>query len=99
MGFGGAILHGLCTWNITCYALLKLFGASQAQSLKELQARFSSPVRPGDVLVVEAWRIGEEDQDGYSNIYFQTRTPQGLVVLSNGRTLIKRGRGTLRSHL
>jgi len=29
MGFPGAILHGLCTWNIAAHAVLKTFGASE----------------------------------------------------------------------
>jgi len=89
MGFGGTILHGLGTWNMVCHGVLQAFGGSQAANLKEFQARFSSPVKPGDTLVTEMWRTGNVDQDGFAEIVFQTKTGSGKVALSNGRALVR----------
>jgi len=88
MGFGGVILHGLGTWNMVCHGLLQTYGASQATNLKEFQARFSKPVRPGDVLVTEMWRTGHKEE-GFDEIVFITKTGTGDVVLSNGRALVR----------
>ncbi|KAI9374422.1 HotDog domain-containing protein [Aspergillus egyptiacus] len=88
MGFGGVIIHGLYSWNSTAHAVLEAFGASDPNSFKEFQARFASPVRPGDKLITEMWRSGEV-VDGFDEILFVTKNQKGQVVLSNGRALIK----------
>lgn len=88
MGFGGTILHGLCTWNMVCHGVLQTYGGSQAKNLKEFQARFSKPVKPGDLLVTEMWRTGKQE-DGFDEIVFVTKTGSGNTVLSNGRALVK----------
>ncbi|KAL9077459.1 MAG: hypothetical protein Q9161_000304 [Pseudevernia consocians] len=59
MGFGGAIMHGLFSWNSACHGLLQMFGGSDPARLREFQARFAAPVKPGDKLITEAWRMGE----------------------------------------
>ena len=89
MGFGGAILHGLGTWNMVCRGILQTYGSSQAANLKEFQARFSSAVKPGDVLVTEMWRTGNKDDQGFDEILFITKTGTGNTVLSNGRALVR----------
>lgn len=88
MGFGGAIMHGLFSWNSTCAGLLRELGGSDPANIKEYQARFASPVKPGDLLVTEAWRTGERDGDGFEEVRFVVKVGD-RVVLSNGRALIK----------
>lgn len=88
MGFGGAIIHGLFSWNSTAHAILKELGGSDPKNFKEFQARFASPVKPGDKLTTEMWRTGNI-QDGFEEIRFVTKNGQGKVVLSNGRCLLK----------
>ncbi|KAL1986227.1 hypothetical protein VTN96DRAFT_6742 [Rasamsonia emersonii] len=88
MGFGGIIIHGLFSWNSTAHGLLKELGGSDPQNLREFQARFSAPVRPGDKLTTEVWRMGTF-QDGFEEVRFVTKNDKGKVVLSNGRALIK----------
>lgn len=88
MGFGGAIMHGLSSWNFTCHDVLKELGASDPANMKEFQARFASPVLPGDKLVTEMWRTGNF-QDGWEEISFLTKVEGGKVCLSNGRALMK----------
>lgn len=88
MGFGGAILHGLYSWNSACHGLLQTLGASNPANLKEFQARFAAPVRPGDQLITEAWRTGNFE-NGWEEIRFLTRIEGGHVVLSNGKALMK----------
>ncbi|KAH8662879.1 HotDog domain-containing protein [Tricladium varicosporioides] len=88
MGFGGAIMHGLSSWNFACHGLLKAIGGSDPKNIREFQARFASPVKPGDKLVTEIWRTGEV-KDGWEEIRFVTKVEGGKVCLSNGRALMK----------
>ena len=81
-------MHGLYSWNSSAHALLKEFGGSQPENIKEFQARFAAPVKPGQKLDVEMWRTGEKDSDGFEEIRFVTKVG-GKVVLSNGKALIK----------
>jgi peroxisomal enoyl-CoA hydratase 2 len=88
MGFGGAIMHGLYSWNVTCHSLLAEFGGGDPANIKEYQARFASPVMPGDKLVTSAWRTGEMKGE-WEEIRFVTQVDGGKVCLSNGRALMK----------
>ncbi|KAK0657277.1 HotDog domain-containing protein [Cercophora newfieldiana] len=88
MGFGGVIIHGLYSFNWACHGLLKHLGGSDPANIKEYQARFASPVRPGDKLVASAWRTGEI-KDGWEEIRFEVRVEGGKVCLNNGRALMK----------
>ncbi|KAK8140517.1 hypothetical protein PG984_000583 [Apiospora sp. TS-2023a] len=71
MGFGGAIIHGLYSFNSSCHGLLQKLGGSDPKNIKEFQARFASPVKPGDKLVTNAWRTGEMKGD-WEEIRFVT---------------------------
>ncbi|CAJ0544079.1 Ff.00g040720.m01.CDS01 [Fusarium sp. VM40] len=88
MGLGGTIMHGLYSWNSTAHALLKELGGGDPPNIKEYQARFASPVRPGDKLVTNAWVTGEK-QGEWSEVRFVTQVAGGKVVLSNGLALMK----------
>jgi peroxisomal enoyl-CoA hydratase 2 len=89
MGFGGAIMHGLFSWNSTAHGLLKELGGSNPANIKEFQARFASPVKPGDKLVTDIWRMGNPDSEGWEEVRFITKVEGGKVCLSNGRALMK----------
>jgi len=88
MGFGGAIMHGLFSWNTACHALLREVGGSDPANIKEFQARFASPVKPGDMLVTKIWRTGNM-KDGWEEVRFTMEVAGGKVCLSNGRALMK----------
>lgn len=88
MGFGGDIMHGLYSFNSTTHGLLRELGGSDPANIKEFQARFASPVIPGDKLVTSVWRTGEV-KDGFEEIRFETKVEGKKVCLSNGRALIK----------
>ncbi|EFQ98223.1 peroxisomal dehydratase [Nannizzia gypsea CBS 118893] len=88
MGFGGVIIHGLFSWNMAAHAVLEKLGGSDPKNMKEFQARFASPVRPGDKLTTQMWKTGKIE-DGFEEVIFNTKNGQGKVVLSNGRALVK----------
>ncbi|KAI1938127.1 hypothetical protein LOZ66_003716 [Ophidiomyces ophidiicola] len=87
MGFGGVIIHGLFSWNMAAHAILKELGGSDPRNLRDFQARFASPVRPGDKLTTEMWRTAKKE-DGFEEVIFATKNQEGKVVLSNGRALV-----------
>ncbi|RDW80382.1 hypothetical protein BP5796_05080 [Coleophoma crateriformis] len=89
MGFGGVINHGLIAWNMSALAVLTTFGGSQAKNLKLFQARFAAPVMPGDKLVVEMWRMGGLDEEGWEEVRFVARVEGGKVALKSGRALVR----------
>lgn len=88
MGFEGAITHGLYQWNNACHAILRKFGGGDPANIKEYQARFASPVMPGDKLVTSVWRTGEKSGE-WEEVRFVTQVEGGKVCLSNGRALIR----------
>lgn len=88
MGFGGVIIHGLFSWNWACHGLLQHLGGSDPANIKEYQARFAAPVKPGDKLVTSVWRTGEI-KDGWEEVRFNVQVAGGKVVLSNGRASMK----------
>ena len=88
MGFGGAIMHGLFSWNVACHALLKTLAESDPSNIKEFQARFAAPVKPGDKLVTQIWRTGEV-KEGWEEVRFVVKSGNGTVVLSNGKAAMR----------
>jgi acyl dehydratase len=60
VGFGGPILHGLCTFGLVTRAVLareaSAEGAADPGRLRALSGSFKKPVWPGDALVIEGFR-------------------------------------------
>ena len=62
-GFDRPILHGLCTYGFTGRALLHELCGSDVAKFKSMDARFSKPVMPGDMLTVKMWDDGAGQRD------------------------------------
>lgn len=78
-GFERPILHGLATYGIACRAILKAACDYQVHAMRTFDARFSAPVYPGDEVVTEIWKSGND-------IAFRARVPaRDTIVLNNGR--------------
>jgi acyl dehydratase len=58
-GFDKPILHGLCTYGITGRLLLHAVCDGDPTRFGGMDARFSSPVMPGERLDVSIWRDGD----------------------------------------
>ena len=72
------ILHGLCSFGVTGWALVRALAGGDPGRLRSIGTRFSSPVYPGETLRVEMWRRGDAVQ-------FRTRVVErDVVVLSHG---------------
>ncbi|MGX9937757.1 MaoC/PaaZ C-terminal domain-containing protein [Advenella kashmirensis] len=77
-GFKQPILHGLCTFGVATHAILKAVCNYDASRLKKIAARFSSPVYPGETIVVDLWQDGDQ-------VSFRASVPERAVkVLDNG---------------
>jgi acyl dehydratase len=78
-GFDRPILHGLCTYGVAGYAILKTLCAYDAGRLRRLDVRFSAPVYPGETVRTEIWN------DGIGRASFRALVlERDIVVLSNG---------------
>jgi acyl dehydratase len=79
-GFPRPILHGLCTYGITCRAVLQEYADFDPAKIKSHQVRFSSPVFPGETIVVDLWKDGDV-------VSFEARVKErGVTVVKNGKT-------------
>ena len=78
-GFDRPILHGLCSYGFTGRALLHALCGSDPARFTSMEARFSSPVLPGETLTVRMW----ETADGEA--VFQTAGGDGRIVIDAGR--------------
>ncbi|MDE0511914.1 MAG: MaoC/PaaZ C-terminal domain-containing protein [Gammaproteobacteria bacterium] len=77
-GFEAPILHGLCTYGICGFSILRNALDYDITRLKTLDLRFSSPVLPGETLQVEGWEVD-------SGIAFQAKVKErDKLVISNG---------------
>lgn len=75
------ILHGLCTYGFATRAIL--YGACEGDltRFKEFKARFSNVVYPGEMLIIEGWKV----DDRY---IIQVKTER-TVVISDAYAIIE----------
>ena len=76
-GFPRPILHGLCTFGFTARALIQSECGNDASRFSRMSGRFSSPVLPGETLIVQMWEGGDR-------VLFRTLGGDGQVVLDRG---------------
>lgn len=78
-GFEQPILHGLCSYGVAGRAVLKLLCENDPSRLRVFNARFASPVYPGETIRTEIWRQGP------GRAALQARVVErDIVVLRNG---------------
>ena len=77
-GFEVPILHGLCAYGICGFSVLRKAFDYDTTRMKSLDLRFSSPVIPGETLLVEGWETG-------GGVSFQAKAKErDKLVVSNG---------------
>ncbi len=80
-GFARPILHGLCTFGVVSHALMRALCGYDVRRFGRMDARFSSPVFPGETLSTQVWHEA-------GGAAFRTRVVErDVVVVSNGRFL------------
>jgi len=81
-GFKAPILHGLCSYGVAGWSILRTVCGGDPTRLKRLDLRFSSPVYPGETLTTEIWQDGE-------TVSFRTSVAERrTVVLNNGLAVV-----------
>ena len=78
-GFERPILHGLASYGMAGWAVLRAFAAGDPARLASLSLRFSSPVLPGETLDVSCWASGKR-------VIFNARVGE-RVVLDQGEAV------------
>lgn len=79
-GFARPILHGMCTYGITCRAILQTCADYDPSAFRRHAARFSSPVYPGDIVTMEMWK------DGHTISFEAKVKARDVTVIKNGLT-------------
>ena len=59
-GFSSPILHGLCTYGIAVRHVIDGFCAGDPGAVREIKARFSKPVLPGQTVITEMWKDADK---------------------------------------
>lgn len=78
-GFDAPLLHGRCTYGVACHAVLKTVCEYDFTLISGFDARFSSPVFPGDIVTTEMW----QDRNIVS---FRCKVnARNAVVINNGK--------------
>ncbi|GJJ12935.1 hypothetical protein Clacol_007182 [Clathrus columnatus] len=89
-GFGGPILHGLCTFGFVARGIIGTVGGNDANSLKSFGCRFTSPVKLGDKLETSVWEVGQ-GPDGTTELVFATKNlNSGKLSLGAGIAFVKK---------
>ena len=79
-GFPRPILHGMCTYGLTCRGVLQTYADYDPSAFRRHAVRFSSPVFPGETVTMDLWKDGNV-------ISFEAKVKsRGVTVIKNGRT-------------
>jgi acyl dehydratase len=77
-GYQRPILQGLCTFGATARVLTRALCNSEPSRFRTMRCRFSAPVLPGELLLVELWAVAAGEA------MFRTVDSQGHEVLNSG---------------
>jgi len=78
-GFPAPIIHGLCTYGTTCRAIISNVLNYDAAKIVGYDVRFSSPVYPGETVLLDVWKDGNV-------ISFRARLKErDVVAINNGK--------------
>lgn len=81
-GFSRPILHGMCSYGLTCRAVLQTYADYDPSAFRRHRARFSAPVFPGEVITIDLWKNGD-------SISFEGRIRgRDVTVVKHGQTVL-----------
>ena len=81
-GFDRPILHGMCTYGLSCRAVLQTYADYDPHAFKQHVTRFSAPVFPGETVSFDLWRDGHV-------ISLEGRVKaRNVTVIRNGKTVL-----------
>jgi acyl dehydratase len=81
-GFDRPILHGMCTYGLSCRAVLQTYADYDPSAFRQHAVRFSSPVFPGETVSFDLWKDGNV-------ISLEGRVKsRNVTVIRNGKTVL-----------
>jgi len=81
-GFPKPILHGMCTYGLTCRALLQTYADYDPSAFHRHRVRFSAPLFPGEIITVNLWKDG-------NSISFEAHVrDRQVTVAKHGQTVL-----------
>lgn len=83
VGLPGIIVHGMCTLALAGRAVREVMGASSAGDVRQLGARFTAPLLPGDQLTTKVALLSSHG-DGLRAVRFSCVNGDGRAVLGAG---------------
>jgi acyl dehydratase len=83
VGFPGPIMHGLCTFGMTCRAILQHVVGYDGSRIFSHGARFTAPLFPGETLRIDLW-IDSDIVD-----FKATAVERDIAVIRNGCTALR----------
>lgn len=89
MGYGGVINHGVYAYQLIAHEIVRRLGEGKATSLKEISARFAGPVKPGDEVEVDVWKVGSKNEGGSEIRWTAKVVATNKICLSDGMALIQ----------
>ncbi len=82
-GFDRPILHGLCSYGITCKAVVDTMLDGDVNKVARYQARFAGVVFPGETIVTSMWKEGDKILVSASS------KERGTPVISNAAVTVR----------
>ncbi|MCF2524060.1 MaoC family dehydratase [Bradyrhizobium sp. G127] len=81
-GFDRPILHGMCTYGLSCRAVLQTYADYDPVAFRQHAVRFSAPVFPGETVSFDLWKDGNV-------ISLEGRVKsRNVTVIRNGKTVL-----------
>ncbi|TVR21111.1 MAG: MaoC family dehydratase [Ilumatobacter sp.] len=78
-GFDRPILHGLCSYGFTGRALLHTLCGGDPARFHHIEARFASPVFPGEALTIRMWETSDTEAVFTTSVADRVVIDQGLL--------------------
>ncbi|CAO3621387.1 unnamed protein product [Cunninghamella blakesleeana] len=88
IGFPKPILHGLCTYGGSAHGIIKALANNDATRLKSIEARFASPVFPGETIETYMWKVDTQDPKTQGVIFVAKVKERDVVVVNNGYAVL-----------
>lgn len=89
-------MHGLFSWNVAASKVLKHFAQNEGTALRDFQARFTAPVRPGDKLDILMWDVGSVDGSECDEVFKGEKLREiRFLVKVDEKTVLEDGRALL----
>jgi len=83
MGFPRAIIHGLCSYGVAGWVFLRDFAGLDPSRVTNMDARFTSPLYPGERVEYDLW------QDGNVFAFRARAAERDVIAIDDGRFVLK----------